>query len=456
MRDENKKSNENTKLIRSYTNSYHKGRMSLKQKSLFTGNKEKESLKVFNPIKNPMRSDNKLVNFSEMIPKLLDQIKTINPHTHNIYLDNSNSSFDNESNSSEVNDDNESKSDINNISNKPNNNKLIKIPKLLIDKTEDIDEDKKIQAPATYRQKRKIDYSVNIKNMKYSKENKEDLIPRLHKYFFQDGELENIDTLIKYNINKIKINENINNEENSEQNLGKNSQKDLNESFDFFGIRQQVIKIMDKFADAFDKENKHLLVSAIKNLGEFSIKYNFDYVTELTLDWIKKLKDKIYDNCEIKYIGYYNQIRDIMDEMLKELKKKADLIIISQKNNKDNIAENENINNINKSDENIIQRPTVTINQKLLKKNSINKEDLLRTKEIIPIKIDIEVQKSLNINEVEEILKNLNEGDSGYLGNKENNSNNKKLLNKNINNRNQNELEAFSYPFKEDRLCYIF
>ena len=169
------------------------------------------------------------------------------------------------------------------------------------------------------------------------------------------------------------------------------------------------------------------MVSAIKNLGEFSIKYNFDYVTELTLDWIKKLKDKIYDNCEIKYIGYYNQIRDIMDEMLKELKKKADLIIISQKKNKDNIAENGNINNINKSDENIIQRPTVTINQKLLKKNSINKEDLLRTKEIIPIKIDIEVQKSLNINEVEEILKNLNEGDSGYLGNKENNSNNKKF-----------------------------
>ena len=95
-------------------------------------------------------------------------------------------------------------------------------------------------------------------------------------------------------------------------------------------------------------------------------------------------------------------------------------------------------------------------NKSFLKKNSINKEDLLRTKEIIPIKIDIEVQKSLNINEVEEILKNLEEGDLGNLGSKDNISNNKKILNKHINNRNQNEIEAFSYPFKENNLCYLF
>ena len=38
---------------------------------------------------------------------------------------------------------------------------------------------------------------------KYSKENKDSFILKLHKYFFQDGEIENIDILIKYDLNKI-------------------------------------------------------------------------------------------------------------------------------------------------------------------------------------------------------------------------------------------------------------
>ena len=135
-----------------------------------------------------------------------------------------------------------------------------------------------------------------------------------------------------------------------------------------------------------------------------------------------------------------------MDKMLKELKKKADLILISQeKKNKENKKENENENNNGQP-----------VNKNFEKTNSINKEDLLRTKEIVPIKIDIEVQNTLNINEVEEILKNLDEGDLGNLGSKGTLTNTKKMFNKHISNRNDNELEAFSYPFKEDRLCHIF
>lgn len=51
----------------------------------------------------------------------------------------------------------------------------------------------------------------------------------------------------------------------------------------------------------------------------------------------------------------------------------------------------------------------------LLKKNSINKEDLLKKKEIVPIKIYIEVNNNLNRNEVDEIFRNLDEEDFGIL-----------------------------------------
>ena len=214
-------------------------------------------------------------------------------------------------------------------------------------------------------------------------------------------------------------------------------------------IKQEVINLMEYFARAFDRGNKNDLTSAIKDLNKFAEKYKFDYVIQLTLDWILKLQDKKYDKCELKYIGYYNQIRDIMDKMLKELKKKADLIIIAQqKKKKDGQNENSN-NNINNVE------LTMPIANAIMKKNSINKEDLLKTKEIVPIKIDIEVNHNLNIDEVEEILRNLDEGDFVNLGCRGNATNTKKILHKLSTNKND-ELEAFSYPFKEDNLCHIF
>jgi len=400
-------------------------------------------------------------------------IKTKNNSSqHNIFIDNINDSFGHNSNSSELNDDKDSENDNNNnsnnnsninsnMNNNSNNNsnknniiivnsnstKKNTLPNLniLINEKPDVKENKNFEISNTFRKKRKTDNSPAIINYrKYSKDNKDhSLVLELHKYFFQEGESENIDTLIKYNLNKIKINDN----------KDKEKENDKNENFDYYNIKQQVINLMDKFANSFDKENKPQLISAIKDLNEFSEKYKFDYVFQLTSDWLTKINDKKYDNCELKYIGYYNQIRDIMEVMLKELKKKEDLILLSQeKKNKENKKEN----NETSTNNNINENKSEDSNNNIQKMNSINKEDLLSTKEIVPIKIDIEVQNSLNINEVEEILRNLDEGDLGNLGSKASTTNVKKVLNKNVNNRNDNELEAFCYPFKEDRLCYIF
>ena len=402
----------------------------------------------FNKIK--MRSDNRIINLNEIIPKLIEQIKTKDSSNQNI--DNLNHSFVHDSNSSEINDESDDNCCLNK---KSNNNSPKKIPKLSI-RNEEINEYKNLEVPITYRPKRKTEKSPNIRARKYSKENKDSLVLKLHKYFFQDGELENIDTLIKYNLNKIIIN---NNEENSNKNMF------MNNDVDYSNIKETVIILMNKFAAAFDNENKNQLITALKGLNDFSTKYQFDYVTNLTLEWLNKLNEKKYNKCEFKYIGYYNQIRDIMDKMLKELKKKVDHIIMLQlkkskifKNenniNNNNIANDNNINNIN-SIKIIKEPPTMVINKNFQKKVSLNKEDLLKTKEIVPIKIDIEVQNTLNINEVENILKNLEEGDLGHIGSKGNVTNNKKLLNKQ-GNRIDNELEAFSYPFKDDSMCVIF
>lgn len=423
----------------------HKNRFSVNTKAFSSIIKQKD-FQRHNTNNSKMRSDDKLINFSEMIPKLLEKIKTKNSSRLNLMLDNN--SFEHNSNSSELNDEDEPiKNEINNINiiSNVNNKTTVKSPKKLaiqsIGKTKylklDNSEYMNLEAPGTFRQKKKIDKSPSMNYRKYSKENRDSLIIKLHKYFFQDGELENIDTLIKYDINKIKIND-----DNSENNIGGEATNEnySTNDFDYYNIKEKVINIMDKFSDAFDNENKSQLILAMRELNDFSKNYKFDYVTQLTFDWLLELQDKKYENCELKYIGYYNQIRDIMDKMLNELKKKVDLILLSQENK------------IKKRNDNNIQEQNTNFH----KMNSINKEELLKTKEIIPIKIDIEVNSSLNIDDVEEMLRNLDKGDLGNFGTKGSNNNIRKILNKHFVNRNDNEIEAFSYPFKEDDLCYIF
>jgi len=423
----------------------HKNRFSVNTKAFSSIIKQKD-FQRHNTNNSKMRSDDKLINISEMIPKLLEKIKTKNSSRLNLMLDNN--SFEHNSNSSELNDEDEPiKNEINNIKiiSNVNNKTTVKSPKKLaiqsIGKTKylklDNSEYMNLEAPGTFRQKKKIDKSPSMNYRKYSKENRDSLIIKLHKYFFQDGELENIDTLIKYDINKIKIND-----DNSENNIGGEATNEnySTNDFDYYNIKEKVINIMDKFSDAFDNENKSQLILAMRELNDFSKNYKFDYVTQLTFDWLLELQDKKYENCELKYIGYYNQIRDIMDKMLNELKKKVDLILLSQENK------------IKKRNDNNIQEQNTNFH----KMNSINKEELLKTKEIIPIKIDIEVNSSLNIDDVEEMLRNLDKGDLGNFGTKGSNNNIRKILNKHFVNRNDNEIEAFSYPFKEDDLCYIF
>ena len=422
----------------------HKNRFSVKTKAFSSIIRQKD-FQRYNINHSKLKSDDNLINLSDMIPKLLEEIKSKNSSRLNLIIDNN--SFEHNSNSSELYDEDDLiKNDINNINILSNNNNkpTVKSPKKLaiqsIGKSPflklDNNEYKNLEILGTCRQKKQIDKSPSINYRKYSKENKDSLILKLHKYFFQDGELENIDTLIKYDIYKIKIND-----DNKENKFGEpNNENNSNNDFDYYYIKEKVINIIDKFSYAFDYENKSQLILAMKELNDFSKKYKFDYVTQLTFDWLSQIKDKKYENCELKYIGYYNQIREIMDKMLNELKKKVDLILVSQENK----IKKENDNNIQEQ------------NTNFQKMKTINKEELLRTKEIIPIKIDIEVNNSLNIDDVEEMLRNLDKGDLGNLGTKGSNSNIRKLFNKHFVNRNDNELEAFSYPFKEDNLCYIF
>ena len=422
----------------------HKNRFSVKTKAFSSIIRQKD-FQRYNINHSKLKSDDNLINLSDMIPKLLEEIKSKNSSRLNLIIDNN--SFEHNSNSSELYDEDDLiKNDINNINILSNNNNkpTVKSPKKLaiqnIGKSPflklDNNEYKNLEILGTFRQKKQIDKSPSINYRKYSKENKDSLILKLHKYFFQDGELENIDTLIKYDIYKIKIND-----DNKENKFGEpNNENNSNNDFDYYYIKEKVINIIDKFSYAFDYENKSQLILAMKELNDFSKKYKFDYVTQLTFDWLSQIKDKKYENCELKYIGYYNQIRDIMEKMLNELKKKVDLILVSQENK----IKKENDNNIQEQ------------NTNFQKMKTINKEELLRTKEIIPIKIDIEVNNSLNIDDVEEMLRNLDKGDLGNLGTKGSNSNIRKLFNKHFVNRNDNELEAFSYPFKEDNLCYIF
>lgn len=410
--------------------------------------------KFFNLKKLSLQSDNKIIDYSETIKKLLGQIKSKPKKTSSINNSILNDSYSN-SNSSEIGDDKESEENkedknIKNIKN-INTNNYKTVPKLNRVLTHD-SRNKKFNFKKS---NNNLDVNKNNNKTHYKLEKsptlsikdfykkRDSLVLKFHRYFFQDGDIDNIDTIIKYNINKIKINYNIYDAENNETNED-NSENNIENENNIFNIKNQVINIMDKFDEAFTKEKRDLLIIAIKDLNNFSKKYKFSYVEQLTLNWIQYLEDKNNLSRSLKYFGYYNQIREIMDKMLKEIKKKVDLIIVSrEKRNKhsDEKKENEAENKIN-----------------IINKKEINKEELLKSKEIVPIKLDIDIQNRLSLEEIEDIIKNLEKGDFLNIDDKNKSiSNKKKLLKTNFNNRNDNELEAFAYPFKEeDSFCCIF
>ena len=406
----------------------------------------------FKSKKNSLNSDNKIIDYSEAIKKLLGQLKSKPKKTSSIKKRLINDSFSN-SNSSEIGDDKDSEEDkINKDSKEINNNSPKKSQNLKRVMTHETK--KKISIKKSNNKLEllkpnnktpiKLEKSPTLKFKDFSKD-KDSLILKYHRYFFQDGDIDNINTKIKYNINKIKIDDEGDNQEIENNPIininGENMENDTN----IFNIKNQVISLMDKFDEAFSKEKRELLLSAINDLNNFSKKYKFSYVEQLTKDWLLYLNDKENINKSLKYFGYYNQIRDIMDKMLKEIKKKVDLIILYREKKYKNLKPNENI----KEDE---------IKQNNERKKTINKDDLLKSKEIVPIKLDIDIQNKLSLDEIEEIIKNLENGDFGNNENKNSAmSSKKKLLKTNFNLRNDNEVEAFAYPFKEeDNFCFIF
>ena len=398
----------------------------------------------FNLKRLSMKSDNKIMNYCDTLTKLLGQInsKPTKISSGNNCL---NESYNN-SNSSEINDDKDSEEEKDKINISPK--KMQKLNRVM---TFDNNNNKNSS-------NKKSNYKLKINNvndktslMKFEKsptlkftdlKRKDSLILQFHRYFFQDGDIDKNNTIIKYNINKIKIDENIQDNVSNEKNFENESE--------IFNIKNQVINLMDKFDEAFTKEKKQLMISAIKDLNDFAKKYKFGYVMQLTLDWLKYLEDKNNENSSLKNFGYYNQIREIMDKMLKEIKKKVDFMILYREKYKNKKSGEKN--------EKEYQHKLSNKQSVGSRKKTINKEDLLKSKEIVPIKLDIDIQNHLNLDEIENIIQNLEKGD---FGNVENNnasiSNKKKILKSHFNNRNDNELEAFTFPFKEeDLLCNIF
>ena len=398
----------------------------------------------FNLKRLSMKSDNKIMNYCDTLTKLLGQINS-KPTKISSGNNSLNESYNN-SNSSEINDDKDSEEEKDKINISPK--KMQKINRVM---TFDNNNNKNSS-------NKKTNYKLKINNvndktslMKFEKsptlkftdlKRKDSLILQFHRYFFQDGDIDKNNTIIKYNINKIKIDENIQDNVSNEKNFENESE--------IFNIKNQVINLMDKFDEAFTKEKKQLMISAIKDLNDFAKKYKFGYIMQLTLDWLKYLEDKNNENSSLKNFGYYNQIREIMDKMLKEIKKKVDFMILYRKKYKNKKSGEKN--------EKEYQHKLSNKQSEGSRKKTINKEDLLKSKEIVPIKLDIDIQNHLNLDEIENIIQNLEKGD---FGNVENNnasiSNKKKILKSHFNNRNDNELEAFTFPFKEeDLLCNIF
>ena len=392
----------------------------------------------FNMRNSAIINDNKIINYSETITKLLGQIKTKPKKTSSRNVSALRDSY-NYSNSSEIDDEKESEDNKNKNSTSPKKNQKLNRIFTQDFRMKKSDNNKKESKIIT-----KLEKSPTL-TIKDFQTKKDTIILKFHRYFFQDGEIEKINTIIKYNINKIKILETKYEQKSNDDNL----EQILENEIDMFNIKNQVINLMDKFDEAFTAEKRKILISAVKDLNNFSKKYKFIYVEQLTLDWLKYLEDKKNEKISLKYFGYYNQIREIMDKMLKEIKKKVDLFIFYREKKKKNSKE---------SDKSPKENGSKALDKRSSKnKQTINKEDLLKSKEIIPIKLDIDIQNRLSLDEVEEIIQNLEKGDFGNLENKNQNMiNKKKILKSHFNNRNDNELEAFNYPFKEEHFCGIF
>lgn len=109
----------------------HKNRFSVKTKAFSSIIRQKD-FQRYNINHSKLKSDDNLINLSDMIPKLLEEIKSKNSSRLNLIIDNN--SFEHNSNSSELYDEDDLiKNDINNINILSNNNNkpTVKSPKKL-------------------------------------------------------------------------------------------------------------------------------------------------------------------------------------------------------------------------------------------------------------------------------------------------------------------------------------
>ena len=232
---------------------------------------DKKSKEFFNSRKFPLKSDNKIINYSETISKLIGQLNSKLKKTssrNNNFKD----IFFHDSNSSEIGDDKESEEIKNNIIKSPK--KIKGLSRVLTldnnnkknwNKKNDKIDDNIINEKASLK---KIKISPTLTFRENPKKTKDSIISNFRRYFFQEGESENKDVIIKYNINKIKIDT-----QSSENKSIYDSDENLENELDIMNIKKQVINLMNKFDEAFGKEDKKLLVSAIKDLNFFSHKF---------------------------------------------------------------------------------------------------------------------------------------------------------------------------------------
>jgi hypothetical protein len=198
-------------------------------------------------------NDNKIINYSETITKLLGQIKTKPKKTSSRNVSVLYDSY-NYSNSSEIDDEKESEDNKNKNSMSPKKNQKLNRIFTQDFRMKKSDNNKKESKIIT-----KLEKSPTL-TIKDFQTKKDTIILKFHRYFFQDGEIEKINTIIKYNINKIKIAETKYEQKSNDDNL----EQILENEIDMFNIKNQVINLMDKFDEAFTAEKRKILISQKK------------------------------------------------------------------------------------------------------------------------------------------------------------------------------------------------
>ena len=217
-----------------------------------------------------------------------------------------------------------------------------------------------------------------------------------------------------YNVKKIKCN-NFDNDEKI-----KNNTKDIEKKI----IQNNFYVILKKFEIAFKKKNKLLLISALNGLNYLSVKYDFPYITELTMKWKRFITifDLKFSDIPINI----NKIEEIFDKMISEIGNKEKKFIYK----------------------NIIINSTKTVKNKMLK--NVNKINFY-SKDLFPT-------GNLDENTIDNLINELDNNDEKRLLSKDEILFSKKNGNNCKYNPNQNlkDFDIYGYPFKDESYCNVF